>query len=592
MPRRFVLCVVVICCSIAADFAIADNAKPSRPSRRAKSPYLSKKRAHYSHAVVAADHPAASAAGVDVLQKGGNVVDAAVATAAALSVVRPESCGLGGGGFMVIWNAETKQAVAVDYRERAPAKATRRMYFDPRDPTKLVPRLSRDGHLAVAVPGTVAGWCEVQRRYGKLKLAEVLAPAIRLAKNGVPVDATMRKAQQRLLKRFRKTPADARRFATLVRLYLNGGKPWGKSDRFYSPQRAVLERIATRGRDAFYTGPVAEALLAEMKRGGGLIAAKDLAEMRPVFRKPLTGKFDNLTIVTMPPPSSGGIALLEMVNTLTAWERRHPGMELGRSNQDSPAAVHRLTEMMKHAFADRAAYLGDADFAKVPVQRLISRKYAAALARRIDAQRTHPLKYYGRFQGLDDAGTSHFCVMDARGNAVACTETINTTFGSLVVEPKYGIVLNNEMDDFAAMPGKPNAFGLIQSEANAVAPRKKPLSSMSPTIAVRNGKAAFVVGASGGPRIISSTLQVLLDMQRCGMPPQKAVAAPRFHHQWVPNELLLEDGLFDRLRKPLAAKGHVVRRRDALSATQAAARTPQGLLGGSDPRKGGRPAGY
>jgi gamma-glutamyltranspeptidase / glutathione hydrolase len=546
----------------------------------------------WQHAVVAADHPAASAAGLAVLKKGGNVVDAAVATAAALSVVRPESCGLGGGGFMVIWNAKTKQAVAVDYRERAPRRATRTMYFDPRDPTKVVPRLSREGHRAAAVPGTVAGWCEAQRKYGKLKLADVLAPAIKLAKDGVPVDATMRKAQASLLKRFRKDPALAKRFAALVRLYLNGGKPWETSDRFYSPQRAVLELIAARGWDGFYKGPVAEALLAEMKRGGGLMTTEDLSEMQPVIRKPLTGRFDDLQIVTMPPPSSGGVALLAMLNTLTAWEEKHPDRKLKRGDFNSPATVHLLTEMMKHAFADRAAYLGDADFAKVPVQRLISRKYAAALAARIDMRRTHPLKYYGRFQGLDDAGTSHFCVIDARGNAVACTETINTGYGSLVVEPKYGIVLNNEMDDFAAMPGKPNAFGLIQSDANAVAPRKKPLSSMTPTIAVKDGKAVFVVGASGGPRIISSTLQVLLDMQRFGMRPAKAVAEPRFHHQWVPDELLLERGLFEKLRKPLAAKGHTVRLRNSLSATQAASRGPAGLQGGSDPRKGGRPAGY
>jgi len=546
----------------------------------------------WQHAVVAADHPAASAAGVAVLKKGGNVVDAAVATAAALSVVRPESCGIGGGGFMVIWNAETKQAVAIDYRERAPRRATRTMYFDPRDPTKLVPRLSREGHLAAAVPGTVAGWCEVQRKYGKLKLADVLAPAIGLAKTGVPVDGTMRRSQQSLLKRFRQSPADAERFANLVKLYLNGGKPWGKSDRFFSPQRAVLELVAARGRDAFYKGPVAEALLVEMKRGGGLITADDLAEMRPVIRKPLAGRFDDLEIVTMPPPSSGGVALLQMLHTLSAWEEKHPDRKLNRADFNTPATIHLLTEMMKHAFADRAEYLGDADFAKVPVERLISRKYAAALAARIDGRRTHPLKFYGRFQGLDDAGTSHFCVIDAKGNAVACTETINTGYGSLVVEPKYGIVLNNQMDDFAAMPGKPNAFGLIQSEANAVAPRKKPLSSMTPTIAVRDGKAVFVVGASGGPRIISSTLQVLLNMQRFGMRPPKAVAEPRFHHQWVPNELLLEGGLFEPLRKLLEAKGHTVRRRDSLSATQAAARGPRSLQGGSDPRKGGRPAGF
>ena len=545
----------------------------------------------WKHGVVVADHPAASAAGLDVLKKGGNVVDAAVATAAALSVVRPESCGIGGGGFMVIWNAETKQAVAVDYRERAPRRATRTMYFDPRDPKKAIPRLSREGHLAVAVPGSVAGWCAVHARYGKLKLADVLAPAIRLAKDGVPVDATMRTSQRGLLRRFRNSPADGKRFATLTRLYLNGGKPWGKTDRFHSPQRAALEAIAARGRDGFYAGPVAAALLKEMQRGGGLFSKNDLADARPVFRKPLTGGFDDLTIVTMPPPSSGGVALLQMLNTLTALEARHPERKLRPADHNSAATVHRLTEIMKHAFADRAEYLGDSDFAKVPVARLISRKYANALAGRIDETRTHPIKYYGRFQGIDDAGTSHFCVIDARGNAVACTETINLQFGSLVVVPKYGIVLNNQMDDFAAMPGQPNAFGLIQSEANAVAPGKKPLSSMTPTIAVRDGKAVFVVGASGGPRIISSTFQVLLNMQRFGMPPRKAVSVPRFHHQWVPNELLLEPRLFESLRKPLSDKGHTVRRRKSLAATQAASRTPRGVRGGSDRAKGDGPRG-
>ena len=546
----------------------------------------------WKHAVVAADHSLASAAGVEILKMGGNVVDAAVATAAVLSVVRPESCGLGGGGFMVIWNAQKKTAVVLDYRERAPKRATRTMYFDPNDPTKVRKMLSREGHLAVAVPGTVAGWCYAQKQYGKLKLAEVLAPAIRLARNGVPIDKSMREFQRAMLKRFRKNPADAKRFAVLIRLYLNGGKPWGKTDRFRSPQREVLERIARNGRDGFYKGPVAAALVAEMKRGGGLITAEDLTSMKPVVRKPLQGRFDDLTILTMPPPSSGGVALLQMLNTIHAYENRHPNRKLVKRDHNSAATVHLLTEAMKHAFADRAEYLGDSDFVNVPVQRLVSKKYAAATARRIDIDKTHPPKFYGRFQGIDDAGTSHFCVIDANGNAVACTETINLRFGSLVVEPKYGIVLNNEMDDFTAMPGKPNAFGLIQSEANAVAPGKKPLSSMTPTIVLKNGKAVFVVGASGGPRIISSSLQVLLNMQRFGMSPTKAVTVPRFHHQWMPNELLLESELYRSLKQAMSKRGHRLRLRNSLSATQAAARTATGLTAGSDPRKNGRPAGY
>jgi len=546
----------------------------------------------WKQGVVAADHPAASAAGVEVLKKGGNVVDAAVATAAALSVVRPESSGVGGGGFMVIWNAEKKEAVALDYRERAPMRATRTMYVDPDDPTKVRPQLSRRGHLAVAVPGSVAGWCYAQKHYGRLKLAEVLAPSIRLAKQGVPVDPVARKTQNSMIKRFQDNPKLQRRFAALWREYLNRGTKWGPDGKFRSPQGKLLQRIAKHGRDGFYKGPVAEAIVAEMKRGGGLITAEDLAGMKPVVRKPLHGNFDDLTLLTMPPPSSGGVALLQMLKTLARFEKREPQHRIGKTKHNAPETVHLLTELMKHAFADRAEYLGDADFAKVPVQRLISDRYAAALSRRIDTQRTRPLKYYGRFQGVEDAGTSHFCVIDAQGNAVACTETINTVFGSLVVEPKYGIVLNNEMDDFSAMPGKPNAFGLIQSDANSIAPRKKPLSSMSPTIALKNGRAVFVVGASGGPRIITSTLQVLLNMHRYGMPPRKAVRVPRFHHQWVPNVLYAEKDLFERLKRPLEKRGHEVQRRGYLSATQAAQRTENGLQAGSDPRKSGRPSGF
>ncbi|GAB4143097.1 MAG: gamma-glutamyltransferase [Planctomycetaceae bacterium] len=546
----------------------------------------------YPRGIVVADHRLASEAGAEILRKGGNVVDAAVATAFALSVVRPESCGIGGGGFMVIWDAKKQRAVTIDYRERAPRKASPAMYRDPQNPKRAVASLSRRGPLAVAVPGTVAGLCYAVKHYGKLDLKTVLAPAIRLSKVGVSLDPFALKSQKRMQAAFQKNPRWKTRFPGLWRKYLNGGTAWTKTDRFHSPLRDVLERIASQGRDGFYKGEVAQAIVSEIQRGGGLLTLQDLAAMRPVVRKPLVGRFDGYQVVAMPPPSSGGTAMLEMFNTISAYERLHPAQRLERLGHNSPAYVHLLTEIMKHAFADRAEFLGDADFVKVPVERLIGKRYAERLAGRIDVKRTKPLKAYGRFLPVDDSGTSHFCVMDAQGNAVACTETINTEYGSWVVEPKFGIVLNNEMDDFSAVPGQPNAFGLIQGEANAIRPGKKPLSSMAPTILVKDGKAVFVAGASGGPRIISSTLQVLLNMSRFEMSPEKAVRVARFHHQWVPNTLLLEDSLFQQLGKTLLKYGHKVQRRQGFSASQAAVRTSTGLRGGSDPRKGGVPAGY
>ncbi|MBW3540293.1 MAG: gamma-glutamyltransferase [Planctomycetes bacterium] len=546
----------------------------------------------YQHAAVAADHPLASRAGVEILKQGGNVVDAAAAVSFALSVVRPYSSGIGGGGFMVIWNAETGEAVALDYRERAPRAATRDMFRHPDDPSRADSELSRRGALAVGVPGTVAGLCYAVENYGRLALKDVLAPAIRLAREGVPLDETDLAMQRETLAAFEKHAAYRERFAVLHEQYLNGGRPWKAGEKFHSPQLAVLERIATRGPAAFYEGEVADALLAEIQRGGGLITREDLAAMRPVVRRPLVGRFRGDQIVTMPPPSSGGVALLETLNVLSAYGQRDATRRLERLEHNSADYVHLVTEALKHSFADRAEFLGDIDFADVPVERLTSADYAAELAEQIDPERKLPQERYGRFQPVEDGGTSHFSIIDAAGNAVACTETINLVYGSYVVEPKFGIVLNDEMDDFAAAPGQPNAFGLVQSEANAIQPGKKPLSSMTPTIVIRDGKAVHVVGASGGPRIISSTLQVLLNLSRFGMTPAEAVQRPRFHHQWLPDELALEDPLFGNVRETLAKRGHKVDRREAIAAVQAASRDREGLRASSDPRKRGKAAGY
>ena len=580
--------------SPAMQSAAAPPATQQPATREPATPVASAAAANdpvFQQAVVAADHPAASRAGLEILQQGGNVIDAAVATSFALAVVRPGSCGLGGGGFMVIWNAEQQQAVALDYRERAPARATREMFLPPSQRTARPEDALRStrGGLAVAIPGTVAGLCHALKEYGTLDLPAVLAPAIRLCHEGVPVDPHQRSVQHSLLKRM--TPAERQTYAPLVRLYLNGGTPWQSGDRFHSPLAPVLQQIARHGAAGFYSGPVAEALTGTVARHGGLLQQQDLDSTRPVVRQPVSGEYHGARLFSMPPPSSGGIALLETLNILTAREKASASESLPALQHNSPRYIHLVTEAMKHAFADRAEFLGDADFTEVPVARLTSASYAARLARKIDPSRTLSLKEYGRYLPTEDGGTSHFSVIDARGNAVACTETINTGFGSWVVEPKYGVILNNEMDDFAARPGQPNAFGLIQGEANAVGAGHKPLSSMSPTIVVRDGRAILAAGGSGGPRIISATLQVLLNVLRFDMTPAEAVSSPRFHHQWLPEKLYLEPALYEAAAKPLEQLGHQVVRAGALAATQAVSRKDKEIRGASDPRKHGQPAG-
>lgn len=544
----------------------------------------------YSHGVVAADHALASAAGVEILRQGGNVVDAAVAVGFALSVVRPASSGIGGGGFMLIYDARTQRARVLDYRETAPARATRDMYISLREPG--AEDASRCGALAVAVPGHVAGLCRALKDYGTRDLPTVLAPALRLCRDGVPIDGHDIAVQTRVLDDFRRHPGFEQRFATLWRLYLNSGQPWKNGDVFRSPLAKVLQRVAEAGPDGFYKGPVADAIVAESSRGGGILTLDDLADVHPKTRDPLTCLYDGRTIYTMPPPSSGGVALIETLQTLTAFDARGAKPGFGRQPPESPQRLHVLAEAFKHAFADRAAYLGDPDFADVPVKRLTSLAYATELAARIATDRTQPPENYGRITLKDDGGTSHFSVIDAQGNAVACTETINTAYGSYVVEPAFGIILNNEMDDFTARPGRPNAFGLQQSEANTVAAGKRPLSSMMPTIVVRDGTAEFALGASGGPRIISATTQVLLNLVHAGISPQQAINAPRIHHQWQPDRLELERAYREMLPGELRRFGHDIRIVDENAAVQAVARGPDGLRAGSDPRKHGRPAGY
>lgn len=563
---------------LAASFAIIWN-----QARQASAQQTS-----FSRAVVAADHSAASEAGARILREGGNVVDAAVATSFALSVVRPASCGMGGGGFMVIWDADQQKAVALDYRERAPAGATATALQD--DDKSPEPPSVRGGK-AVGVPGNVAGLCYAAKKYGTMPIARLVQPAIDLCKNGVPIDQHDQEVQASTLSKLKLHAGYEDRFKLLKKLYLNDGRPWKIGEKFYSPQLKTLEAIAANGAAGFYKGPVAVAVAQTITAESGIFFTDDLAAYQPTERNALVSEFHGKQIITMPPPSSGGVALLQTLQALEEWETLSQ-KSLESLQHNSADYVHVVTEVLKHAFADRAEFLGDTDFVQVPIDKLLNRDYSRDIAEHVSMASTLAPEKYGRFFLNSDGGTSHFSVMDADGNAVACTETINLTFGSFVVVPEYGVVLNNELDDFTANPGKPNAFGLIQSEANVIAPGKRPLSSMTPTLVVEDNKATYACGASGGPRIITATLQSLLNHTLFEMSAADAVSVSRFHHQWSPNELLLEPSLKKAAGDSLTALGHVVKSSSSLAATQAAALDSGKPSGGSDPRKHGQPAGH
>jgi gamma-glutamyltranspeptidase/glutathione hydrolase len=530
--------------------------------------------------MVASEHVLASRAGVEMLQRGGNAIDAAVATAFAVCVVNPTSCGIGGGGFMLIYLARERRAVALDYREVAPAAATRDMYV--RD-GKAVADLSRRGGLAVAVPGEVAGLAALLRRHGTLPLDAVLQPAIRLARDGFPAGDHLAREITRNSDALRAVPALARRFLRA------DGAPLAAGETVRQPElAATLQRIATEGPDAFYHGSVAERIVRSVQAAGGILTHADLSSYRPLWRTPLRADYKGSMLFAMPPPSSAGV-VLEVLGMLRSDDVRALG-------HDSPAYAHLLAEAMKHAFADRARYYGDPDLVAVPVRRLLDPANAARLRQRISATHTLEANAYGSAgaggAAADDHGTSHLSVMDEAGNAVACTTTINTSFGAMVVAEDTGIILNNEMDDFSAQPGTPNVYGLTGSAANAIAPGKRPLSSMAPMIAVRDGAAQLALGGSGGPLIVSGTLQVLLNVLDFGFDASAAVAAPRIHDQWMPPVLAVEPGIEPRTRAALARYGHDVKEVPMMGAVQVVRRHAGVFEGAADPRKGGDAAGW
>ena len=474
--------------------------------------------------VVSAEHHA-SAAGVEVMRGGGNAVDAAVATGFALAVTFPVAGNVGGGGFMVI-RFPDGTATTVDYRETAPSGATREMYVD--DSTGAIrPDLSRRGALASGVPGAVAGLLHAHAEYGRAPLAAVLAPAIRLAADGFPLSPREADRLTDAAGSFARYPGSARHWVR------EGG--WAVGDTLRQPElAAVLERIRDDGRDGFYTGETARLIVAEQERGGGLISLADLAGYQPVERAPLVGDYRGHRVISMPPPSSGGIALIQMLDAVESFDVSALGF-------NSSATAHLMGEAMRRAFADRAEWLGDPDFSDIPTDALTAESYTRARMVDFDPAKADSSVALGAGQPRESDQTTHYSVVDADGLAVSTTTTLNGGFGSHVAVQGAGFFLNNEMDDFTSAPGQPNMFGLVQGEANAIEPGKRMLSSMTPTIVEDpEGRLMLVVGSPGGPRIITAVFQTILNVVDHGMNVQEAVAAPRVHHQWLPDVMYHE----------------------------------------------------
>jgi gamma-glutamyltranspeptidase/glutathione hydrolase len=541
--------------------------------------------------MVVASQIDAAQAGLAMLEAGGNAVDAAVATAFALSVSQPFSAGVGGGMFALIRLSDGK-VVAVDGREMAPAAADRDMYVRP----GVDPKASLRGGLAVATPGFVRSMALVLERWGTLPLAKILEPAIVLADEGFAIGPY----HARMLEGMRQYGLPKFFPETGWTQFPRAGTPARAGWRLVQKEKAqTLRLLALEGPDVFYTGAIAAKIVAEVQNQGGLLTAEDLAGYEPKLREPVTGKYRDVELFSFPPPSSGGAVLVEMLNVLE-------GFDLSGMGPAEPAGAHRVAESMKLAFADRAIWFGDPDFVKVPVAKLTSKAYAEGLRARIEPPfwKKTPDRWSGD-QAIDvdgpgleqnDSGTTHLSTTDAAGNAVALTMTINTPFGSGITVPGTGILLNNEMDDFSKAPGKPNVYGLVDERgANAIAPKKRPLSSMTPTILLKEGRVFMVTGSPGGPRIITTTLHTILNVVDYHMDVQEAVAAPRFHHQWLPNKVYAEPKLPETLVLGLRERGHEVEVADRTwSSAQSIVIDPEtGLhLGGSDPRGDGAALGF
>jgi gamma-glutamyltranspeptidase / glutathione hydrolase len=568
---------VAIACQVVASLLTGPEARAATP------PPL-----EVPHAAVASDHASASAAGVELLRAGGNAADAACAVALALGVVNPHASGIGGGGFAVIYTAKDKKVQTLDFREVAPGSIRPELFV--RD-GKPIPELSLRGGLAVGVPGEVRGLSELVRRFGKRSWKDCVAPAERLATRGFP--ASRRLA---VLVAGPRTPTGDPRppeEMAFVRKAMSFKEPMRPGDLVRRPELgATLRLLRQKGPEAFYSGALTAEIVKAVKEAGGVMLDTDLRRYAVVMRPPLEIGYRGFRVFSMPPPSSGGIVIAEVLGILA--EKVKDPAKLGRG---SSAHLHLLTEAFKHGFADRARLLGDPDFVEVPTAKLLDPAYHRALAARIDEGRVLPQEKYGMGGGPQlpkDGGTAHLSVIDAEGNAIALTTTVNTWFGAHLLAGKTGIVLNNQMDDFATAPNTPNAFGLVGNAQNAVAAGKRPLSSMSPTVVLEGDKVKMVVGGAGGPSIITGTLQVLMNVLDFKLDAQAASAAPRIHHQWQPPTLSYEEDIPADVIEALGKRGHQTRMRPTLGGSQVnvVVRTATGLEAASEFRGGGGPAGY
>ena len=585
-----------LACDAYAQTAAEFRDRPDIPKEWPREPVRG------AHGMVATDELLASQAGVEILKHGGNAIDAAVATAFVLAVVEPAAGNIGGGGFMLVRLANGKTQF-FDYREVAPGKATRDMYIKPDG--KLDLEASVIGYRSVAVPGTVAGLALALKTDGTMKLADVMRPAIRLAEQGFPIT-------EKLVREFEEERPGLQRFSMSSRIFLNDGKRYRVGETFRQPELAqTLKRIAKNGPADFYQGETAQMIVQDMAALGGLITMDDLAHYQSKVREAVHANYSvdghKWEVFSAPPPGSGGVAVVEALNML---------QDVPLKGWEDPQSVHMVTEVLRRSFADRAAYLADPDFSSVPVAGLTDPCYAKELLATIEPARATSSKIVhagnphvcsegisagagaARPKTIVSLGegphTTHFSVVDAAGNAVASTTTLNDSYGSHVTS-SAGFLLNDEMDDFTTQPGVPNAlFGLIQSEGNAIGPGKRPLSSMTPTILVKDGQLSFVTGSPGGPTIISATLLTVLNWMRLGMDAQSAINAPRFHHQWLPDYILMEKLFSPEMEEQMKAMGYDVKRRGHIGLVNAIgidAKTGE-RCGAADPRDDGSAVGY
>ncbi len=564
MARRFRNVSCIVLCWILASVSVAADAAVWPPIRS------------QGNGLVVSSHALADAAGQAILDRGGNAVDAAVAVGYALAVVHPAAGNLGGGGFAVIRMADGRETTC-DFRERAPRKSSRNMYLDSRGEVR--PDASTEGYLAAGVPGTVAGLSALLERYGTLSLEELVTPALALAENGFRISARQEQTLAAAAPRLARYPTSRKYFLK------PDGSSYKEGDLLVQQDlAATLRAIATGGPDAFYRGPIAALIENDMRRNGGILDKADLDAYRVAWRAPVRGTYRDCTILSMGPPSSGGTHVIQMLNIME-------NADIGSMGFAASSTVRLMAEAMRQAFADRSAYMGDPDFTTVPVAALTDKSYARSVFERINARAGKALPSREVRPGLEareHQDTTHYSVVDASGNAVSVTYTINGSYGSAAAVDGAGFLLNNEMDDFAIKPGVPNMYGLVGGEANAVEPEKRPLSSMSPTIVLKNDKVYMVLGSPGGSRIITTVLQVISNVIDHGMDISEAVQAPRFHMQWLPDELRVERRFLVRdVALALEAMGYTLAVRDDMGDVNAILVDPEtGVVYGShDPRE-------